>query len=94
MPFSLTATWHGETVLLSKKEFWVLETFMRTKGEVLSLRQLEEIFYGFGDEVESNAVQVHIHHLRRKFSRDLILTVRGSGYQFGLSCNPDSLAVC
>lgn len=83
-PYNLTATWHGDIVPLSKKEFWVLETFTRTKGEVLSLRQLEEILYGFGDEVGSNAVQVHIHYLRQKFSEDIIVTVRGEGYRFGL----------
>jgi DNA-binding response OmpR family regulator len=82
MPVNLTATWHGEPVQLSTKEFWVLEIFMRMKGEVLSLRQLEEILYGFGDEVGSNAVQVHIHHIRKKFSPDLIRTVHGLGYQF------------
>jgi DNA-binding response OmpR family regulator len=81
-PNNLTATWHGESIPLSTKEFWVLEVFMRMKGEVLSLRQLEEILYGFGDEVGSNAVQVHIHHIRKKFSPDLIRTVHGLGYQF------------
>ncbi len=85
-PSNLTASWHGNIVALSRKEYWVLETFVRTKGETLSLKQLEEILYGFGDEVESNAVQVHIHHLRRKFSRELIRTVHGIGYRFGLDC--------
>lgn len=83
-PSSRTATWHGEIVPLTNKEFWVLETFLRKKGRVLTRRQLEEALYGWGDEVESNAVEVYIHHLRRKFTPSLIHTIRGVGYQLGL----------
>jgi DNA-binding response OmpR family regulator len=86
-PASRAATWHGEIVPLTNKEFWVLETFLRKKGRVLTRRQLEEALYGWGDEIESNAVEVYIHHLRRKFSSSLIHTIRGVGYQLGLDTN-------
>jgi DNA-binding response OmpR family regulator len=82
-PLRRTATWHGEPVPLTNKEFWLLETLVRRKNEVLSRDQLEHTLYGWGEEVDSNAVQVYIHHLRRKFAPDLINTVRGFGYQLG-----------
>lgn len=80
---SHTATWRGAALTLTNKEFWLLETFLRNRNRVLSRRQLEEAVYGWGDEVESNAVEVHIHHLRKKISPQIIRTVRGVGYQFG-----------
>ncbi len=80
---SHTATWREAPLSLTNKEFWLLETFLRNRPRVLSRRQLEEAVYGWGDEVESNAVEVHIHHLRKKISPQVIRTVRGVGYQFG-----------
>ena len=65
---------------LSPKEFAVLHAFMLNAGKVLSRAQLEEQLYAWGEEVESNAVEVHIHHLRRKLSPELIETIRGVGY--------------
>ena len=53
---------------------------MRNAGRVLSREQLEQRLYAWGEEVESNAVEVHIHHLRRRFAPELIRTVRGVGY--------------
>jgi DNA-binding response OmpR family regulator len=50
---------------------------------VVSRSQLEEVLYGWGDEVESNAIEVYVHFLRRKFAPGLIITVRGKGYQIG-----------
>jgi DNA-binding response OmpR family regulator len=76
-----TVTRAGERIELTNREYWILETLMRNKNRVLSRRQLEETLYGWGEAVESNAVEVHIHHLRRKLGRDLIRTVRGVGYQ-------------
>ncbi len=75
------ATWHGELVPLTKKEYWLLEAMLRQRNRVLSRAQLEEALYGWGEETESNTIEVYIHHLRRKFSTQLILTVRGLGYQ-------------
>jgi DNA-binding response OmpR family regulator len=82
-PSSRMATWHGEVVPLTNKEFWLLETLVRRKNQVLSRSQLEEALYTYDVEVESNAVEVYVHYLRRKLSHDLILTVRGVGYQLG-----------
>jgi len=67
-------------VELSAREFEVLHALMLNQGKVLSRVQLEEKLYAWGDEVESNTVEVHIHHLRRKLSATLIETIRGVGY--------------
>jgi len=77
------ATWHGEPVPLTNKEYWLLETFLRKKNHILTRAQLEEALYGWGEEVGSNTVEVYIHFLRRKFCNALIQTVRGMGYQLG-----------
>jgi len=69
-----------EPVELSAKEFAVLHALMLNAGKVLSRAQLEEQLYAWGDEIESNAVEVHIHHLRRKLFPGLIETIRGVGY--------------
>ena len=73
-------TLDGEPVTLSAREFDVLHALMLADGRVLSREQLEQRIYGWGQEVESNAVEVHIHHLRRKLRPALIQTVRGIGY--------------
>jgi two-component system OmpR family response regulator/two-component system response regulator QseB len=73
----------GRPVLLSAREFAVLEALMARPGAILSRAQLEDRLYGWGDEIESNAVSVYIHQLRRKLGADLIQTVRGVGYFFG-----------
>lgn len=73
-------TLDGEPVNLSAREFDVLHALMLADGRVLSREQLEQRIYGWGQEVESNAVEVHIHHLRRKLRPSLIQTVRGIGY--------------
>ncbi|MDN8616096.1 response regulator transcription factor [Variovorax ginsengisoli] len=82
-PSHRMATWNGNVVPLTNKEFWLLEILVRRKSQVLSRSQLEEALYTFDAEVESNAVEVYVHYLRRKFSPELILTVRGVGYQLG-----------
>lgn len=79
-PAARTVTFHGRLVDLQAKEFNVLQEFMLHAGRVLSRQQLEERLYAWGDEVDSNAVEVHIHHLRKKLSSELIRTVRGVGY--------------
>jgi DNA-binding response OmpR family regulator len=80
-PSRREATWDGEPVTLTHREFWVLEVLVRRKNQVLSRAQIEEALYGWGEEVESNAIEVYIHLLRRKFRPDLIHTIRGVGYQ-------------
>lgn len=70
----------GELVALSMREFDLLQALMRHSDRVLSREQLEQQMYSWGHEVESNAIEVHIHHLRRKLGAALIQTVRGVGY--------------
>jgi two-component system OmpR family response regulator/two-component system response regulator QseB len=73
-------TYNGEAVTLSTREFDLLHALMRNTGRVLSREQLEQQMYSWGHEVESNTIEVHIHHLRRKLGAELIQTVRGVGY--------------
>jgi two-component system OmpR family response regulator/two-component system response regulator QseB len=73
----------GEPVVLSAREFAVLEALMTRPGAVLSRAQLEDRLYGWGDAIESNAVSVYIHQLRRKLGNDFIRNVRGVGYYVG-----------
>lgn len=70
----------GASVALSAREFDLLHALMLNAGRVLSREQLEQHLYSWGREVDSNAVEVHIHHLRRKLGTALIQTVRGVGY--------------
>jgi DNA-binding response OmpR family regulator len=72
----------GVPVELPAKEFAILELLMRNAGRVLSKAQLESALYGWDEGVESNAVEVYIHHLRRKLGPGLIQTQRGLGYLF------------
>lgn len=73
----------GEPVVLSPREFAILEALLARPGAVLSRAQLEDKLYGWRDEVESNAVEVHLHGLRRKLGADLIRNVRGVGWMIG-----------
>ncbi|MBZ0091340.1 MAG: response regulator [Sulfuricellaceae bacterium] len=70
----------GESVDVSAREFAILECLMQNAGRVLTRGQIEESLYGWGDSVESNAVEVFIHHLRKKLGADFIRTLRGIGY--------------
>jgi two-component system OmpR family response regulator/two-component system response regulator QseB len=70
----------GEAVALSTREFDLLHALMLNVGRVMSREQLEQQLYSWGYEVDSNAIEVHIHHLRRKLQAELIQTVRGIGY--------------
>lgn len=74
--------WRGEGDLhLSRREFAILEALMERPSQVLSRSQLEERLYGWQEDIGSNAVEVHIHHLRAKLGADFIRTVRGLGYR-------------
>ncbi|MFZ2490854.1 MAG: response regulator [Thermoanaerobaculia bacterium] len=75
-----TVTKDGEPLDLSPREFAVLEELLEHAGHVLSRERLEEKLYGWNDEIASNAIEVHIHHLRRKLGADFIRTIRGVGY--------------
>ena len=79
-PASHQARVRGNPVSLSAREFALLEALMARPGAVLSRAQLEARLYGWSDSVESNAVEVHIHALRKKLGADLIRNVRGVGW--------------
>lgn len=79
-PAGRSVTRAGQAVALSTREFDLLQALLLNAGRVLSREQLEQHLYSWGHEVDSNAVEVHIHHLRRKLRADLIVTVRGVGY--------------
>jgi len=82
-PGNLVATLDGETLALKPKEFALLELLLRNAGRVLPRKLIEEKLYTWDDEVTSNAVEVHVHHLRRKLGTAFIRTVHGIGYTLG-----------
>ena len=82
-PAARTVELRGKAVELSAREFALLAALLERPGSVLSRAQLEERLYGWNDEVASNAVEVHIHNLRRKLGADAIQNVRGAGYRVG-----------
>ena len=79
-PAAHTVLRAGEAVPLGGKEFALLMALLQARPQVLSKARLESSLYGFGEALESNAIEVHIHHLRRKLGESLIKTVRGVGY--------------
>jgi two-component system, OmpR family, response regulator QseB len=74
-------TFRGHPVELSAREFAVLEALMKEPGGVVSREKLEDAVYGWGEEVGSNSIEVHLHHLRRKLGAAWIRNVRGVGYK-------------
>jgi two-component system OmpR family response regulator/two-component system response regulator QseB len=79
-PAAHQVTWNDEKVDLSQKEFEILSFLMGNIGKVISRARLEESLYSWDSDVESNTVEVHIHHLRKKLDSSIIRTVRGVGY--------------
>ncbi len=79
-PVTREVTSGGKTVVVSGREFALLEALLERPGAVLSRAQLETRLYGWNEEVESNSVEVHIHNLRRKLGANAILNLRGVGY--------------
>ncbi len=79
-PASHEVTCDGAPVNISAREFAVLQMLLENAGKVLSRSRIEEGLYAWNEEVESNAVEVHIHHLRKKLGTSLIRTIRGVGY--------------
>jgi two-component system OmpR family response regulator/two-component system response regulator QseB len=82
-PAGRTVTLDGEPVALAAREFDLLHALMLNAGRVMTREQLEEHLYSWGQEVGSNAIEVHVHHLRRKLGPDAIRTIRGIGYCMG-----------
>ncbi len=79
-PLRKLVTFRDQPVVLSAREFALLEVLMQRPGAVLSRKKLEESIYNWDDDLGSNAVEVHIHRLRRKLDVDVIRNVRGVGY--------------
>ena len=79
-PAAHTVLRNGESVSLRAKEFALLLALLRGSGQVLSRQRLEQALYGFDEVLDSNALEVHMHHLRRKLGDGLVKTVRGVGY--------------
>lgn len=87
-PATRTLTVSGQPVPLGPREYSLLLALLQARGEVLDRTRLEAAAYGFGEELESNAIEVHIHHLRRKLGDGLIRTMRGVGYFIARDENP------
>jgi len=79
-PAARSVTRAGEAIDLTPREFDLLHLLLQNAERVLTRRTLEEQLYTWNDAVDSNALEVHIHHLRKKLGNDLIRTVRGVGY--------------
>ncbi len=79
-PATHQVTLQGRPVLLSAREYAVLELLLQRPGAVLSRAQIEDRLYGWGEEIESNAVSVYVHQLRKKLGADFIRSMRGVGY--------------
>ncbi|HZW13394.1 MAG TPA: response regulator transcription factor [Noviherbaspirillum sp.] len=75
--------WRGEPVELQRREFMLLKRLIENPQQIFSRTQLEESLYGWGEGVESNAIDVHVHHIRKKISPSVIRTIRGVGYRIG-----------
>lgn len=79
-PAARSVRFRGRPVELAVREFALLQELMLNAGRVLSREQLAQRLYSWGEEIESNAIEVHVHHLRKKLSPELLRTVRGVGY--------------
>lgn len=79
-PANQAVSFNGQALVLPRKEFLLLHELIAQPGRVLTRDKLQQVLYGWDEEVESNALEVHIHHLRKKFFPELISTVRGVGY--------------
>lgn len=79
-PAAHTVTLENEDVTLSRREFSLLQKLLENAGRVISRDQLNQTLYGWGENIDSNALEVHIHNLRKRFGTKLIRTIRGVGY--------------
>ncbi|MDD2050645.1 response regulator [Pseudomonas putida] len=80
-PGNQQVTYNGRPVSLTPKEYQLLHELLSPPGRVMTRERLTQLLYGWNEEAESNTLEVHIHHLRKKFSTDLIRTIRGVGYR-------------
>ncbi|MDF2939916.1 MAG: qseB [Gammaproteobacteria bacterium] len=79
-PAAHTVKYHDEEIKMSRREYALLYSLLENKGKVISRHQIIDFLYGWNEEIDSNALEVHIHHLRKKFGNDFIHTIRGVGY--------------
>ena len=79
-PAAHNVTKNGKTIELSRREFDLLQMLMESPGKVLSRDTISQSLYGWSDNVDSNALEVHVHNLRKKFGNNFIVTIRGVGY--------------
>lgn len=79
-PAAHSVTLSGEEVVISRREFALLQKLLENAGRVISREQLNQTLYGWGENIDSNALEVHIHNLRKRFGNKLIRTIRGVGY--------------
>jgi two-component system response regulator QseB len=86
-PASHSVTLNNKPVTISRREFALLHKLLENVGRVLSRESLTQSLYGWGENVDSNALEVHIHNLRKKLGQDFILTIRGIGYMIDKSKN-------
>jgi two-component system response regulator QseB len=84
-PAAHAVTLNGETINVSRREFALLHKLLENAGRVLSREHLTQSLYGWGEDVDSNALEVHIHNLRKKFGQEFIHTIRGIGYMIDKS---------
>lgn len=80
---AMTVLWRGNLVELPRKEWMLLRLFLENPRRVHTREQIEHELYGLGETAESNAIDVHVHHLRKKIAPEAIQTVRGVGYRLG-----------
>ena len=79
-PATQQVSYNASPVSLTPKEYQLLHELLSPPGRVMTRERLIQLLYGWNEEAESNTLEVHIHHLRKKFSSELIRTVRGVGY--------------
>ena len=79
-PASHVVHMDGEQIMISRREFSLLQKLIENAGRVISREQLNQTLYGWGENIDSNALEVHIHNLRKRFGTNLIRTIRGVGY--------------
>jgi two-component system response regulator QseB len=84
-PAAHTVTLNSELINVSRREFALLHKLLENEGRVLSREHLTQSLYGWGEDVDSNALEVHIHNLRKKFGQEFIHTIRGIGYMINKS---------
>lgn len=80
----MTVEWNGNKIELNRREFMLLRLLAERPEKVMTREDIESTLYGWGEGIESNAIDVYVHHIRKKTSADVIVTVRGVGYKIGL----------